>query len=218
MDKKILTMTASWPWNPNHRYRFYVMGEDLVARWLFTVRFSNRDQSIYITPLYEKEYAVQSLEWEERTLFHHRPGADFHLSLHESGVVNVTTSDKRARLRHQVNVRADVRHVVTFQINSITNLPIAPLDEINSPRGGHLHLPIVGFPNAPLMLTVYCSKKDTEWTAPALGNSMMMHYKTEMKGKSYNFSFVQWQDLNMSRGEGDIALQFGGENDTFYGV
>ena len=27
-------MNASWPWNPNHKFRFYVLGADMQQRWL----------------------------------------------------------------------------------------------------------------------------------------------------------------------------------------
>ena len=216
MDKKIPVLTVSWPWNPNHRYRFYVFGLDHVPRWLFTIRFSNRDQSIYMTPLYEREYAVQSVGSEQDAQFRHRPGSDFHLSLHESGVVNLTTSDARVRLREQQKPNQDVRHVATFQINSIENLPATTLDEINNPKGGHLYLPIVGLPVAPLMLTVYCAKEDANWSPGGLGDAMMMHYKTKMKAKDFNFHFVQWQNLAMPKGPGDISLTFGWDNDSPY--
>lgn len=194
------------------------MGADMQQRWLITVRFSNKDQSIYLTPLYEREYVVQSIGKDEPTWFPHRPGADFHLSLHESGVVNLTTSEARVRLRKELTKTRDVRHVLTIQINSTDNLPLATLDEINDPKGGDLYLPIVGFPTAPLMLTMYCAKESANWSPPALGNSMMMHYKTLMRGKEYNFHFVQWQYLRMSKGDGDVAIQFGKEGDGFHGV
>ncbi|MCI0588345.1 MAG: hypothetical protein L0323_16055 [Planctomycetes bacterium] len=218
MDTKIPGMTVSWPWNPNHRYRFYVMGFDHVLRWLFTIRFSNKDQSVYVTPLYDREYAVQSVGSGQNSEFKHRPGSDFHLSLHESGVVNLTTSDARARLRERLDVRKDVRHVATFQINSIANLPTTTLTEINAPRGGHLYLPVVGFPSAPLMLTIICAKESANWSPPGMGNAMMLHYASRMQGKDYNFHFVQWQNLAMPKGAGDVGLQFGGGKDSLYGL
>ncbi len=216
MDKKIPVLNLSWPWNPNHRYRFYVIGLDHVPRWLFTIRFSNKDQSLYVTPLYEREYAVHWVRSRQDAQFRLCPGSDFHLSLHESGVVNLTTSDARARLRKHLKLKQDVRHVATFQINSIENLPATTLEEINKPKGGHLYLPIVGFPVAPFMLTVYCAKEDANWSPRGLGNAMMMHYKTKMNAKDFNFHFVQWQNLAMRKGTGDIALTFGGDNDSLY--
>jgi hypothetical protein len=218
MDNKIPGMTVSWPWNPNHWVRFYVMGLDQVPRWLLTIKFSNKDQSIFVTPLYDREYAVQSFGSGQNAQFKHRQGSDFHLSLHESGVVNLTTSDARARLREQVDVKKDVRHVAIFQINCIENLPATTLEEINNPKGGHFYLPIVGFPSVPLMLTVCCGKESANWSSPGMGNAMIMHYKTKMKGKDYDFHFVQWQNLAMPKGTGDVDLKFGGDDDNFYGL
>ncbi len=207
-----------WPWNPKHNYRFYAIGAIEAPRCLLTVGFSNKDQSIYVTPLYDREYSVQSVGSGKRTCYRHRLGADFHLSLHESGVVNLTTSETQTFLREELSVKKDVRHVVTFQINSIENLPMTTLEEINSRRGGRLYLPVVGFPSAPLMLTVYCARESTNWSPPGMGNTMMNHYKTKMAGKDYNFHFVNWQNLATQKGEGDIALQFGGADDAFYGL
>lgn len=188
-------------------------------RWLIAVRFSNKDQSIYITPLYDQEYTVLSLSEEEKRSFRHRPGADFHLSLHESGIVNLTTSDEGARLRKQVSAGRDVRHVVTFQINSIEHLPETTLEEVNRPKDGHLYLAIPAFvPLAPMMLSVFCAKDSAGWQPPGMGNIIQVDYKTRLKGKDYSFHFVQWQDLRMKRGETDIALQFGGKDDRFFGV
>ena len=218
MSTEMSILNLSWPWNPNHKYRFYATGPGIGSRWLFTIRFSNVDQSIYVIPLYEREYIVQSTGDGARTSFRHRPGTDFHLSLHESGVVNLTTGEATARLRKELSDKGEVRHIVTFQINATDNLPIATLEEINNPKGGHLPMAIVGFPTAPLMLTVYCAKETAEWSPRSLGNTMMIHYKTLMRGKDYNFHFVQWQHLAMPKGEGDLGIQFGGEDDSFYGV
>ena len=105
------------------------------------------------------------------------------------------------------------RHQFCQQISSW-----ATLEEINSRRGGRLYLRLVGFPSAPLMLTVYCAKESAKFRPPVIGNTMALHYKSKMKGKNYNFHFVNWQDSAMQKGEGDFALQFGGEDDTFYGL
>ncbi len=220
MDSNIPVMTLEWPWNPNHKYKFYVPGVDGAPRWLLTVWFSNKDQSVYVKPEYTREYSVLSIKSGKRTLYRHRPGprADFHLSLHETGAVKLTTSETETFLREELNAKMDLRHVVTFQINSVENLPTANVEEINKPKGGHLYLPVVGFPTAPLMLTVYCARESTDWSPPGIGNTMAFHYKSKMKGKDYNFHFVNWQHSAMQKGEGDIALQFGGEDDAFYGL
>ena len=218
MDSNIPVMTLEWPWNPNHKYKFHVLGVDRVHRWLLTVWFSNKDQSVYVMPEYKREYSVQWVGSGQRGSHRHRPGADFHLSLHETGAVKLTTSETQTFLREELSAKKDVRHVVTFQINSIENLPTATLEEINSPKGGHLYLPLGGFPSVPLMLTVYCAKESTNWSPPGIGNTMMIHYKTKMAGKDYNFHFVDWQNRAMQKGEGDIALQFGGADDALYGL
>ena len=217
MSAEIPMMDLSWPLNPNHKCRFYVE-RGWESRWLLSVSFSNKDESLYVTPLYAREYVVQSIGGGARTSFAHDPGANFHLSFHESGVVNLTTSQANARLRKELSGKVEVRHIVTFQINSVDEFPIATLEQINNRKGGYMYLPIVGFQPAPLMLTVYCAKQAAGWSPPRLGNSMMLRYQAAMRGKDYGVHFVVWQDLEMPKGEGDLGLQFGGEDDSFYGV
>lgn len=218
MSTEMPIMNLSWQWNAKRKYKFYVLGAKGEYRRFLRVWFSKTDQSIYAQPLYERNFVVQTTVDGTLSSVEHRAGLDFHLSLHESGVVNLSTSDDSVRLRKELSGTSEVRHIVTIQINSIGDLPVATQEEINNPKQRYLHLPISGFPTAPLMLTVYCAKETANWSPPSLGNSMMIHYKTLMRGKDYNFHFVQWQDLAMPKGEGDIGIQFGGENDGFYGV
>lgn len=206
-------MTLTWPWNWNHTYTFYANDGVTPPRRLINVRFSEGDQSVYMMPLYEREFVVQSFgkDGKKAKQFTHRPGGDFHLSMHDSGIVNLTTSEGEARLVREVRERKGARHVATFQINSTDNFPVASLDEIENPKGKHMNLPLLGSPIAPRMLTVYSVKESANWLLPSLGNSAIIDYKSIMRGKDYNFHFVLWQNQQMPKGDGDIAMWFGGE-------
>lgn len=199
-------LRVSWPWNPNHRYRLYMMDAASTFRRMMTVRSSNKDASIYLTPLYEREYSVQSADGN--ISLGHRPGADFHLSLHETGVVNLTTSEGQVRLRGPLSVDKDPLHVATLQINSLESFPEASLEEINRPKGQHLKIPMFGFPGCPMMLSVYVVRDVTTWNMPILGNAFMIDYETTLTNGQYVFHFIQWQQLGMPPGRGDVALQF----------
>lgn len=207
-------MTVTWPWNPNHRYRIYTCSPEGVFRRLFAVRFSNKDQSIYLTPLCEGEFSFQSSPSGVIQGQYH-PGLDVYISLHESGVVNVTTTDERKRVRERLDLVTDVRHVVTLQFNSLERFPEATLEEVNLPKGGHLNLPMMVIPDAPVMLTVVCAKEAAGWSPPRMGDTFMLHYKSMMKGKDYNVHFIQWQDTRMPKGMGDIGIRFGRSDDNF---
>jgi hypothetical protein len=202
MANSVPYLSVTWEWNSNHRYRFYVFTGLGDCVRLFTVRFSNKDQSVYLSP----------------SFIGATKGADFHLSIHESGIVNLTHADSSHRVKKNTQEAAPLRHVATFQLNQLELFEAATHEEFNNPKSGHNHVPIVGFGTSPIMLTTYCVEKGSDWSPPLLGNSHMVHYKSEMKGKNYNFEFVIWQDLEMPFGQGSMAVQFGGENDGFYGV
>jgi len=220
MSDGIPRMTVEWPWNPGHAYRLYVVGSAEKCRRLFRFWFSKKDQSLYLMPLYDREFTVQTLGPGEPAAYAHCPGPkkDFHLSLHERGVVKLTTCSAQPILREVVYEGSDVRHLATFQINTVENLPKASLDEFNKPKKDQLNVPIPALPGAPVMITAYCVKETANWSPPVLGNAFMLHYKTKMIGKDHNFHFVVWQELAMAKGAEDIALQLGKEGDAYCGL
>ena len=218
MSNGIPIMLVEWPWDPGHAYRLYVIGTEEKCRRLFRIWFSKNDQSLYLMPLYNRKFTVQTLGSEEPKAYTHCPGKDFHLSLHERGVVRLTTSNEKPILRHVVYEGGDVRHLATFQINTVESLPETSLDEFNKPKRNQLNVPIPALPVAPVMITTYCVKETTDWSPPVLGNAFMLHYKTKMIGKDHNFHFVVWQELAMTKGAGDIALQLGQEGDAYCGL
>lgn len=210
-------MTLEWPWNPNHKFKFYTLDGDKI-RWLFRIAFSNKDQSLYLIPLYDRDFVIRSLTSNPVEDSTHKQGQNFKLSLHESGVVNLTTSSGSVRIRDTLDTKHPVRQVATLQINSTDNLPTASLEEINSPQGGYLYLPVFGFPRIPIMLSMLCSEAKADWSPPGVGNVMNINYKTRMKDKAHFFHFVVWQDGAMSQGEGDIGLSWGDQYNSLFGL
>jgi hypothetical protein len=215
-ENTVPALRVEWPWNPNHKYRVYASRPTGDCRWLLTVRFSNKDQSLYLAPHYNGPVAIQAAKSGKLAQGESAPGVDLHLSLHESGIVNLTTNMGRTCLHEDLHPEANVRHVATLQFNSVDAFPEATLEDINTPRGGHLHIPLMAVAFAPIMLTIVCAKESANWNSPGLGNTMMMHIKTKMNGKDYNFHFVQWQDVRMPKGDGDIGMKFGGEIADLY--
>ncbi len=213
---KVPRMRITIKWQPKHEIKFYTTDNRLEFRWLFKIKFSNKDHSLLFFPFSNSDYSIESIKDDLRHSLQCRRGGNIYISLHESGVVNIHTSDPTHRQRMQLNKKTDIRHVATVQFNSIVNLPSATIDEVNAHKKNQQHFPLNGFPHAPVMCTIYCIKKELEWSPPVLGNAMMLHYEIIMPGKAYDFHFVAWQNLNMPKGEGVLAFQFGGENDQFY--
>ena len=120
----------------------------------------------------------------------------------------MTYGDAGKRIKSHTQEPSPIRHVATFQLNQLNFFEKATDEEFNNPKGGHTHLPMIGFGVAPIMLTIYCVRKDEDWKLPLLGNSYMLHYKSEMKGKDYNFEFVVWQDLKMPFGDINPANKY----------
>jgi hypothetical protein len=218
MDMTIPGMTAEWPWHPKHKIKFYAIGLDHEFRWLFRISFAKKDQSLYLTLLTDEDIVTRakgSIPTSDRL---HRSGDDFHLLLHESGIVNMTDSSGKPRVQGAVVKANPVRHIATLQFNSINNMPVASMDEINNPPNGYIFVPVAGFPGAPIMLSILCSTAEAAWSPPGVGNTMNLHYKTRMTGKAHYFHFVTWQNLAMSRGEGDIGILYGEKGNARFGL
>ena len=198
-------LNLSWPWNAKHPICFHLMDATATFRRFLTVGFSNKDASIYLMPAYEDEYSVQSMDGS--VSLRHQRGKKFRISLHPSGVVNLHTSERQPRLRGPLSIKRDPLHVVTLQINQQENLPEASIAEFNSPNGGHLNLPMFGFPTCPMMLSVFVVCDNERWNTPHLGNKLLADYETRLTNGRHVFHFVQWQQSDMPRGVGDIGLQ-----------
>ena len=65
-------MTVEWPWNPNHKIKFHAIGVDPESRWLFRITFTNKDQSLYLTPLYDRDFVIQTMSSNPPEDHHHK--------------------------------------------------------------------------------------------------------------------------------------------------
>jgi hypothetical protein len=195
--------------NPNHRYRFYLIEPTESFRWLFTVRFSNKDQSLYLTPHFTTAYSVQVIESDGIQTYKCAPEGDYHLSIHESGAINFTFLANKIRLREPLDRKEPMRKALTMAISQYENLKLATLEEINKPKGQHVYLPIIGISfHNPIFLSVFCVANYCEWSVPPLGNTFNMRYATRFEGKDYSYYFVVWQDTNIQNYTGDLAFSW----------
>lgn len=71
------------------------------AKKCFTLRFSNKDNSLYLCPALNLDMSFETETRSEKTtgMFSHKHSAGDHVSFHESGVVNFKVGKDKLRLR-----------------------------------------------------------------------------------------------------------------------
>src|SRR5688572_25467128 len=85
--------------NPNHKYRLALVRLP-PNHWLADLKFAVKDDSVYVAPLFDHEYTIQLADAHgAREQYQVPPRCGFHLSIHASGVVNVSFGAHRVRLR-----------------------------------------------------------------------------------------------------------------------
>ena len=189
-------------------------------RWLHTLGFARSDQSVYIIPTFTEGFMSESVAL--RQVFHHQPGqgSDYHLSLHETGMVNLSSGRTRTCLRaSDPGPLPAVRHLATCQVNSIEHLPAADTDEVERGKRRYTYFPaFLGLPvaMAPFMLSIFVAKNDLGWEPPLLGDALGMHLVVQPQ-RDWDFHFLTWQQSNVPRGRAEIAIQFGTPGDGMVG-
>ena len=195
--------------NPNHKYRFYTMSLQGQFYWVFTMRFSNKDKSIYVIPSVANDYVLKVLDGNSQGEYKCYSGDDNHLSLHESGVINYKTPRDNLRLRGTMEKGQPIQKMFTLAINRYDNLQPSDITEINKPKGGHVHLPIIGSNlQTSVFLAVYRVESTSQWSAPVLGNTFQLHFETHFKNKDFIVHFLIWQNTRIEHQEGDLALSW----------
>ena len=194
--------------NANHSYRLVLIDGSTEMRWLMRLRFSNKDKSIYFSPLLEEKFKILFPNNDADDIVSEVSG-DYHLSIHESRVINFTSPDNKIRLRHDIRPDEHIEKITTLGISNISKLPICTDDEFNKPKGGQQYLPVVGATQiAPIFVTFFCINTDVEWENPIFGNTFSIGYKLIFPKKGYQFYMVVWQDTRIQKINGDIGFQW----------
>jgi hypothetical protein len=99
--------------------------------------------------------------------------------------------------------------ILTLAINGFEQFGLADINEINKPKGGYTHLPLMGFHfGAPLFFTIYRVAANDSWSPPALGNLVQFHYEMYLDKRDFVFHFVVWQDSKIKLQEGGLAFSW----------
>lgn len=94
-----------------------------------SARFGD-DHSICLTPHYQREFSFDWLNDNGGTRLTFQPGQEFHFSLTEAGIVNVTAGRNAGQFQHSVPAKAGVAYVATLQVNSYDDFVPVPAEEV----------------------------------------------------------------------------------------
>lgn len=196
--------------NPNHKCRLAIMVMPLRFYWLAEIGLVKRDESVYLMPLIARD-AMLSIGRRTGGPFATpvRSGAGFHISMHDSGALNVDTGLRRFPVRPRTNRPPLVGALFTIVVNSVATLRETTTDEMNAPRGGKHVVPLAGAwrPGA-VAVTVFRSTAGARWSAPVLGDMVQINTHLPVRNKSLDYHLVVWQkDQLVARG-GEIEIYF----------
>lgn len=193
--------------NPNHKYRFLMLMPSL--RWLVELAFAGRDDSIYLAPRVQQDYMLVGRDSDENPFeISVSPSQDLHLSLHDSGIVNLTAARRRIKIRHQP---PDARHglLVTLGIKDSKGLQRATQNEVNSLPARYSVLPVAGLPHAgPVYFTIFRVPAGPPWAMPRMSDTLQMRFECVLRGKNVKYEFVVWQNASIAPWPGDVAISF----------
>jgi hypothetical protein len=167
------------------------------------------DQSIYLMPhlTYEYELQVPDQAGNQVTLSI-RPGKNLHISLHESGMINLTAGSRKVCLRGPHAERSQEGQLFTLAINAGGGLRGATIEELNRLPTRYKPLALMGFlEDGPIRLTVYRVARGTAWQVPTLSDRMQLHFKIELRDKGMDYHFVMWQNAVAPRMPGDVSFR-----------
>ena len=192
--------------SPRHKFRF-VLFTPPPFRFLCDVSFVKRDESIYLAPHVNDVYALVGRESDGSEFKAQvKPSEDLHLSLHDSGMVNLTAGQRRYTLQgSQRETRFGL--LAAFAIKDPTGLRETTEDEINNLPKRYSILPVAGFLNlSPVVLSIFRVSISDEWEMPRLSDTFQFNFECSLRNKEVKYEFVVWQNARMQPFPGQVAV------------
>jgi hypothetical protein len=194
--------------NPNHKLKLLAL---VIPQnhWITNVAFARNDDSIYLAPQLDRTFTIVGLDRDGvQFSFESSPGTDIHISLHNSGIVNITVGEVNHRLR-TAHKRSSLE-VATLGIKDPAALKVAADDEVNTLPSRYTVVPIPGFFTlSPVFVTVFRVRPLEKWEVPYLSRTIQTHVGFKLRGTETKYEIVVWQNPNIPDFPGDIALSFG---------
>jgi hypothetical protein len=193
--------------NPNHRIRFVAFASPI--RYLFDLSTAVGDESFYLAPKLANEVSVQLRVAGQAPIAHTASGADLHLSLHESGAVNLHSGGQRQSLRPAGAGRGAQGLAVRFVFNRLNLFQTGSHDEFNSLPKRYTPIPVVGFwEQYSVCLDVYQCDRDELWSMPTLPDVLQVHARIQPVRKQSDYHFLVWQHSKAERYPADLAILY----------
>lgn len=193
MDKKsvvrVPTLNLSFKnLNANHKLKFYLQGVKFY--WLFRLTFARSDNSIYLTPIFKTPPLFKLANSEEPKQI---TNIDFHISFHDSGIVNVTINQKNERIEPKIRERKKINGVFTLCLMGNEFLEETTIEETNRGKGQYMYLPISGFPHLPFFISVFYSDINVDWHPPIVSKSFQTNIELNFENKKTRVYLITWQ-------------------------
>jgi len=202
-----LTFTIA-NYNPNHTIRF--VGLDDPIRYLFDLSTAVNDDSFYVAPKFAQDVSLQERH-PARTPVNHTASnsGDLHLSLHESGAVNLHVTGTKTRLRSAGEGRGKQGLTLRLVFNSIRLFQPASYEEFNALPKRYTSIPVMGFwEQYPICLDIYQCSRDGPWSMPKLADIFQVHARVQPERKSSDYHFLVWQHSKAERYPTDVAILY----------
>jgi hypothetical protein len=194
--------------NPNHKLKLLAL---VIPQnhWITNIAFARNDDSLYLAPQLNRTFTLVGLDKDRvQFSFESSPGADIPLSLHDSGVVNITVGEVNHRLRSAH--KHSSLEVITLGIKEPAALKVATDDEVNTLPRRYRIVPVPGFFTlSPVFVTVFRVRQLEKWEMPYLSRTIQTHVGFKLRGMETKYEIVIWQNPNIPDFPGDVALSFG---------
>lgn len=170
MDIHYQRVSLTEPIQRNHKIRFISLPFSTIesgqAKQCFILRFSNKDNSLYLCPSLILDMSFETESRSEKTTgkFRHKSSAGDHVSFHESGVVNFTVGKHKVRIREAgaLDSKSPLFTVGIKRLNVFKTIDFVLPGRIGGSGGEPVYIREPGI-NSPAFFSVFRYAKDEEY-------------------------------------------------------
>ena len=183
------------------------------VQWLWTLRFANKDESVYLIPALTEPCLVLSPKSENAPdPIAVKPSENLHLSMHHSGETTVTAGTQSKLYRQREGSGPALGRILSLAINRLDNFPIIQVEQFNADgeREKYAVIPVPGlFPSLPVRVSLYRERSDVDdWDMPHAPRStvILLRFDVKLAERPIRYHVLVWQDSTLPLFDGDIAI------------
>lgn len=182
------------PFKPSRRLRLAGITSPTAASVFFDLRFAASDDSVYLAPQLSTSYFFSGTDHTGgRFAEKISPGGDFHLSLHKSGIVNITAGGSSFRVRGAATEVPPLGRLVRIAANPDANFKQVSFEDLN--RGFRKTEVLPTIPSlgpGTFGLDIFRHDPGARWTLPALADVTMFDLALAVRGRQWIYHLVSW--------------------------